>query len=677
MFTDRSRPHKSSVPLDREPSWPSSAAKGRRHNSARLAWLSVDHLPHGLVILGESGTILDANLQAEAILGYPSNGLIGLPISALLPELTTGTSGAARGASWERSHYVGAGAKRFNAMRKDQAIVPLDVEFSMFVDGDSRYFAASFADGVKQLERKAVPSDTTDSLGFQRLVADIVARLGNVNADALDEAITDTLRQIGQALQLDQAILWEKSLSEGAVVPTHYWAQPPCSSAPDPLPIESLPEVTARLEQGEACCFRNLEELTSKVDRDTFGRSGFRSGVVIPLSLRGDGSEALSALVVGSMTREHSWAPAVVDGLHLVTTVIGQAFARQASESALERANHEIRQLRDRLTVETVELRREVKVLRSSNPIISESAAIQKTLAQVEQVAHTPATVLLLGETGTGKEVMAQAIHSMSPRHQRQMIRVSCAAIPTALIESELFGRERGAYTGALSRQIGRFEAANQSTLFLDEIGELPAEVQVKLLRVLQERVIERLGSTQSIKVDVRIIAATNRNLDQAVADKAFREDLFYRLNVFPVTVPPLRERVEDIPGLVWSFIDEFSKLFGKNIDSISKDSLRELQRYPWPGNVRELRNVIERAVIIATSRQLVVPAPRLAAPRTTTSRLNMTLTDLEIDHIRGVLESTNWRVRGPGGAAERLGLKPTTLESRMARLGIERKKAS
>jgi formate hydrogenlyase transcriptional activator len=256
------------------------------------------------------------------------------------------------------------------------------------------------------------------------------------------------------------------------------------------------------------------------------------------------------------------------------------------------------------------------------------------------------------------------------------MIRVSCAAIPTALIESELFGRERGAYTGALSRQIGRFEAANQSTLFLDEIGELPGEVQVKLLRVLQERVIERLGSTQSIKVDVRIIAATNRNLEQAVADKMFREDLFYRLNVFPIVVPPLRERVEDIPGLVWSFIDEFSRLFGKDIDSISKDSLRELQRYPWPGNVRELRNVIERAVIIATSRQLVVPAPRLSSPRTV-PRLNMTLTDLEVEHIRSVLESTNWRVRGPGGAAERLGLKPTTLESRMARLGIERKKAS
>jgi formate hydrogenlyase transcriptional activator len=252
---------------------------------------------------------------------------------------------------------------------------------------------------------------------------------------------------------------------------------------------------------------------------------------------------------------------------------------------------------------------------------------------------------------------------------------VSCGAIPTTLIESELFGREKGAYTGALSRQIGRFEAANQSTLFLDEIGDLPMEVQIKLLRVLQERVIERLGSTQPVKVDVRIIAATNRNLEAAVRDKTFREDLFYRLNVFPVVVPPLRERVEDIPALVWSFIDEFSRSFGKTVETISKENIRELQRYPWPGNVRELRNVIERAVIMATGRELVVEAPRLgerSMPQTA-----MTLSELEVEHIRAVLKSTSWRVRGSGGAAQRLGVKPTTLESRMARLGIERKKAS
>ena len=302
-----------------------------------------------------------------------------------------------------------------------------------------------------------------------------------------------------------------------------------------------------------------------------------------------------------------------------------------------------------------------------------ESAAIQRVLTQIRQVAPTPSTVLLLGETGTGKEVMARTIHDLSPRRQRRMIGVSCAAIPTALIESELFGREKGAYTDALSRQIGRFEAAHQSTLFLDEIGELPMAVQVKLLRVLQERVIERLGSAQPVKVDVRIVAATNRNLEDAVRDKTFREDLFYRLNVFPVVVPPLRERVEDIPALAWTFVDEFAQSFGKTIESISEESLRELQRYRWPGNVRELRNVIQRAVILATGPQLVVAAPRLDDRRM--PRNAMTLTELEVSHIRAVLTSTNWRVRGSGGAAERLGLKPTTLESRMSRLGIARMK--
>jgi formate hydrogenlyase transcriptional activator len=312
--------------------------------------------------------------------------------------------------------------------------------------------------------------------------------------------------------------------------------------------------------------------------------------------------------------------------------------------------------------------------LGASRLMAADSAAIREVLAQAEQVAPTSATVLLLGETGVGKEVLASAIHELSPRRRREMVRVSCAAIPAALIESELFGRERGAFTGALTRQLGRFEAASGSTLFLDEIGDLPSEVQVKLLRVLQERVLERLGSTQPIKVDVRIVAATNRNLEQAVEQGTFREDLFYRLNVFPLVVPPLRERIEDIPALAWAFVDEFARSFGKRIESVSKDSMQQLQQYPWPGNVRELRNVIERAVILATGPHLTVNVPPASTARP--SRAWRTLKELEQEHIRATLASTNWRVRGRGGAAERLGLNPTTLESRMARLGITRPKA-
>ena len=236
-------------------------------------------------------------------------------------------------------------------------------------------------------------------------------------------------------------------------------------------------------------------------------------------------------------------------------------------------------------------------------------------LEQVRQVAATDSSVLLLGETGTGKELLATHLHELSARRGRLMVRVNCSAIPATLIESELFGREKGAFTGALARQIGRFELADHSTIFLDEIGDLPAEVQVKLLRVLEERQIERLGSPKPIHVDVRIIAATHRNLEQQIAEEAFREDLFYRLNVFPIQVPPLRERVEDIPLLVWRFVDEFTKVFGKRIDQIPRENMAALQRYSWPGNIRELRNVVERAMIVATGPQLTIALPAPSSP--------------------------------------------------------------
>jgi len=312
---------------------------------------------------------------------------------------------------------------------------------------------------------------------------------------------------------------------------------------------------------------------------------------------------------------------------------------------------------------------REPAATPNDGAIVYRSEALRSVVDEVHLVAPTGATVLLLGETGVGKEIFAERIHQVSPRGRRPMVRVNCAAMPATLIERELFGHERGAFTDAWTRQIGRFEAAHQSTLFLDEIGELPLEMQAKLLRVLEDRTIERLGSPVSIKVDVRIIAATNRDLEEAVRNGTFREDLFYRLNVFPVRIPPLRERVEDILALVWAFIDELSGSFGRKIDAISKRSLDELQRYPWPGNVRELRNLIEREMIVAQGSTLMPTVPRMAAPRGASARL----IDVQAEHIRAVLDSCGWRIRGASGAAQRLGVKPTTLESRMARLGIAR----
>jgi formate hydrogenlyase transcriptional activator len=308
----------------------------------------------------------------------------------------------------------------------------------------------------------------------------------------------------------------------------------------------------------------------------------------------------------------------------------------------------------------------------SRTVIVGQSPAVRRVLEEVEKVAATDATVLLLGETGTGKELFATQIHERSARRGRSMVRVNCSAIPATLMESELFGREKGAFTDALSRQIGRFELADHSSIFLDEIGELTPEIQVKLLRVLEERQIERLGSPRPVQIDTRVIAATHRDLELRIGDGTFREDLFYRLNVFPLRVPALRERADDIPLLVWRFVAEFGARFGKRIDAVSRENLADLQRYHWPGNIRELRNVVERAMIVATGPRLVIALP-FEQKTTANGRRSEKLVDIERDHIRGVLDSVRWRIRGNGGAAEVLGLPPTTLETRMAKLGILR----
>jgi formate hydrogenlyase transcriptional activator len=292
-------------------------------------------------------------------------------------------------------------------------------------------------------------------------------------------------------------------------------------------------------------------------------------------------------------------------------------------------------------------------------------------LTKVEQVAGTDSTVLILGETGTGKGLVAWAIHEHSQRYEKSMVKVNCAALPASLIESELFGREKGAYTGAVNKQLGRFEFAHESTIFLDEIGEVAPEIQAKLLGVLEDGRFERLGSAKTIEVDVRIIAATNRNLPKFVRQEKFREDLFFRLNVFPIVMPPLRERQEDIPLLAWHYISEFEEKMGKRIDAIPSTSLEGLKAYPWPGNVRELRNVIEHAMIITTGKTLKVKVPDFN--QHVSSETDMSLKSVEKRHMKTVLERCNWRIRGKNGAADILDLKPSTLYYRMEKLGLKR----
>jgi PAS domain S-box-containing protein len=346
---------------------------------------------------------------------------------------------------------------------------------------------------------------------------------------------------------------------------------------------------------------------------------------------------------------------------------------RKRAEDDAAAAHAEIRRLKERLEADNYYLRYEVKLKYNYDAIVGRSPTIHRVLRDVEQVADTSSTVLLIGETGTGKELVARAIHSRSPRHERPMVTVNCAALPAALIESEIFGREEGAYTGALSRQIGRFELADGSTLFLDEVGELPLETQVKLLRVLQTGEFERLGSTETRRADVRIVAATNRDLEQRIRDKEFREDLYYRLHVFPIRVPPLRERLDDIPLLVQSFVQEFGRTMKKTVDSIPRSTLDALRAYHWPGNIRELRNVIERAMIVTQGDVLHVDVPHHTNGNSAQPSAALSLDEVQRRHILAVLESTGWRISGPRGAAAVLGVKPTTLEYRINKLGIAR----
>jgi formate hydrogenlyase transcriptional activator len=330
----------------------------------------------------------------------------------------------------------------------------------------------------------------------------------------------------------------------------------------------------------------------------------------------------------------------------------------------------------DRMRNETLVLREDIDRASMFEEIVGSSPALQRVLSQVTKVAHTDATVLLLGETGTGKELLARAIHKRSRRASGAFIRVNCAAIPPSLIASELFGHEKGAFTGALQRRLGRFEAADGGTIFLDEIGDLPAEAQVALLRVLQEREIERVGSSDPIAVDVRVLAATNGDLEAAVEAGSFREDLYYRLNVFPIRLPPLRERVEDIPILVEYLVDRYAKHVGKTIRNIERQTLLQLQRYEWPGNVRELQNVIERAVVLVEGETFAIDDSWLVSKRSKPSRTERPVTTLangEKELIEAALAESEGRVSGPRGAATKLGIPRQTLEWKIRALLIDK----
>ena len=393
--------------------------------------------------------------------------------------------------------------------------------------------------------------------------------------------------------------------------------------------------------------------------------AGVRSVCCVPLITP---TRVLGTLNAGS-TRPNAFGSADVDFL----TQVG-AQAAIAIENAT--AYQKIEELKEQLSKEKLYLEDEIRTDRNFGEIVGDNQSFKQVLDQVATVAATDATVLILGETGTGKEMIARAIHELSGRRERTFVKLNCAAIPTGLLESELFGHEKGAFTGAIAQKVGRFELAHHGTLFLDEVGDIPLELQPKLLRALQEHEFERLGGTRTIKIDVRLVAATNRDLTQMISERQFRTDLYYRLSVFPVAIPPLRERVDDIPKLVRYFTQKFARRMNRPIETISQQTMDALMRYSWPGNVRELENLVERAVILSRGTTLEIPRSELrqrAEAPVGDSASPTTLEEAEREHIRRTLEQVNWVVGGANGAASKLGMKRTTLQSKMKKLGIAR----
>jgi len=408
----------------------------------------------------------------------------------------------------------------------------------------------------------------------------------------------------------------------------------------------------------------NLEEThaISRTTADLLGREGLQSLCCLPLISR---SEVLGVLNLGSR-QKNFFTP---DDLQFFTQAASQIAI--ALENA--RSYQRIEELNERLAGEKVYLEDEIRTDNRFEEIIGQGPALKAILKEVETVAPTDSTVLIYGETGTGKELLARAIHDLSSRRQGTFVKLNCAAIPTGLLESEMFGHEKGAFTGAIAQRIGRFELAHRGTMFMDEVGEIPLELQTKLLRVLQEREFERLGSSRTIRTDARLVAATNRDLASMVEERQFRADLYYRLNVFPITVPPLRDRPEDIPVLVRYFVQQYARRMNKRITSIPSESMRALARYHWPGNIRELQNFIERAVIISPGPVLLAPVRELKRGPSGAGAIQ-TLAAAERDAIVRALREAAGRVGGEQGAAARLGMKRTTLQAKMRKLGIDTK---
>jgi formate hydrogenlyase transcriptional activator len=619
-----------------------------------------------MVLANTHGRIILVNAQTEHLFGYCREELIGKQLEMLMPErFREGHSGHLPANSVEpRIRPIDAGLD-LCGLTKDGSEFPVEISLSPVESEEGTLISAAIRDVS---ERKHI-EELRMGLKFERLLSEISETFINLSPELVDGAIENCLKRLVEEFDVDRATLTEVDAAEESLIATHGWYRPGIPPTPGNILKDTFPWLFERIRKGQIICVPRPEELPEEagVELEFMRSTGMKSTLVIPLLI---GGKLAGTLSIASLHKYQSWDAIVISRFQQAGNVFANALARKHAYEKLQAAYSQISVLKERLEQENVYLRQEIKLDHSHTAVIGQSDAIREVLKKAEQVAPTESAVLIFGETGTGKELIARTIHELSSRKVRPIVKVNCAAMPATLIESELFGREKGAYTGALSREIGRFELADHSTIFLDEIGEMPIELQAKLLRVLQDGEFERLGSSRTLHVDVRVIAATNRDLQAAVREGKFREDLYYRLSVFPIQVPPLRSRREDIPALVWHLLTDQCTRMGRDVKSIHHATMKAFQQYSWPGNVRELRNLIERYLILNPGPVFRAEVPELGETR---APAGQQLDEVERLHILQVLQSTRFRIRGNGGAAEHLGLKPTTLEARMKKLGIVR----
>ena len=627
------------------------AQEALRHSDQQLRSIVESVNDYAIYLLDRDGCVMTWNPGAERIKGYTTDEVLGLHFSRFFTQedIDRGRPAellrlaAARGRIEEQAWRI----------RKDSSRFWADIILTAIRD------ASGAVTGYAKVTRDLTDRKRAEEAVMLQLST---ALLANMDVRKLLDAISASIRELIPS-DLAGLGLYDPVQNNIAV---ELLGDYDSSLVPREIrmPLEDT-VVGAAFTTREPVCLGDLTaDIPLAAQAPYPAALGMRAVCAVPLIHRG---EAIGVLAI-SRREPHS----ITNSEMLMLAQIADQVAMAVSNAI---AFRRIAELRDRLGQEKKYLEEEINLERRFDDVVGESMGLRRVLREIETVAPTNATVLIQGETGTGKELLARAIHRLSPRSERTFIKINCAAIPAGLIESELFGHEKGAFTGAIARKIGRLELAHEGTLFLDEVGELPLDLQPKLLRALQEKEIERLGGSRPISVDVRLIAATNRDLAQMVAEKQFRSDLYYRLKVFPVFSPPLRERSGDIPILVRHFVDAHSRRMGKRIETIPAETMEALTRWSWPGNIRELENFLERAVILTRGPVLFVPLAELEIQETQDGQdwENPTLQAAEREHILRVLREAQGQIGGPNGAAARLGVKRTTLNSKIKKLGIER----